>query len=177
VRFLIGDPTPLGWMVTLGYLLAAVLSWNAARRGCLQPGNRVLWRGLACGTGFLGLNKQLDLQVWLNQLGRRLAIELGWYEHRFPIQLAFLLCLTGVIVTAVLFLARLGRPWSPTTKAAFGGAGILGLHLVLRAAAFDVYDVRQMIGGWNPFPAMELAGGAIIAGAALAERVRQGSGA
>ena len=56
----------------------------------------VIWRLLALGLLFLGINKQLDLQTLLIDLGRQAALAGGWSGERRRVQLA---------VCAVLALA------------------------------------------------------------------------
>lgn len=168
MRFLIGDPTVLGWTVTLAYLLAAASSGVRARRSVAVTRARLLWSSLAAITAFLAVNKQLDLQVWLDRVGRRVVRELGWYPYRWWIQLGFFVAVACLVVAGLVVLARLTRPWSPSEQPALAGAAVLGLHLVVRAAAWDLYDVRGWIGGWNVFPTLELTGSALVAAAAFA---------
>jgi hypothetical protein len=171
VSSLIGDPTPLEWTITVGHALGALLSWAAARgaRG-RRTDSRILWLSLAWGEAVLALNKQLDLQVPLNDAGRELSHLLGVYRHRGVIQIAFLLCLLAAVALGLILLARRTRPWSSTVKAALAGATILAIHLVVRAASFDVYDVRTHFGRWNFYPLLELIGSTTIAAAAWSQR-------
>lgn len=76
----IGDPTPLGWITVAAYAAAAVLAWRnvgAARRTAVPHS---FWIALTALMLALGINKQLDLQTWLSQAGRDLAIAQGWWE-------------------------------------------------------------------------------------------------
>jgi hypothetical protein len=77
----IGDPTPLGWITVAAYAAAAVLAWRnagAARRTAVPHS---FWIALTALMLALGINKQLDLQTWLSQAGRDLAIAQGWWEQ------------------------------------------------------------------------------------------------
>jgi hypothetical protein len=74
----IGDPTPVGWITAIAYLaasLACAVVWTADRRARRhgRPGSPVFWLSLALLLLFLGINKQLDLQTLLGDIGRRKA--------------------------------------------------------------------------------------------------------
>ena len=65
-----------------------------------------LWNALAVGLLLLGINKQLDLQTALTELGKILAARQGWYEHRQRVQIDFII---GVVLVGGL-ADRLGPP-------------------------------------------------------------------
>ena len=85
----IGDPTPAGWLATLAYFATAFSCRTAARR--ILPAHRKtpslrrewrLWSALSGLLALLGLNKQLDLQSALTEVGRIAARSGGWYDER-----------------------------------------------------------------------------------------------
>jgi hypothetical protein len=84
-RFGVGDPTIAGWLITGGYVLAALRCLSAARAdllsAALRPDARP-WLCIAAFAAVLGINKQLDLQTLLIEWGRTAALEGGWYERR-----------------------------------------------------------------------------------------------
>ncbi|MFZ9880720.1 MAG: hypothetical protein ACO3QC_04895 [Phycisphaerales bacterium] len=134
----IGDPTPIGWTTFGLYLAAAWLSFEAAirtrrlddlagrsdwrdeaaRRGRL----RRFWFGTAAFLLRLGLNKQLDLQRLVTEIGRDFAKEGGWYRDRKPVQIALALALLAAGAVATGWVA-----WTLRDVAARIGVAIAGL--------------------------------------------------
>src|SRR3954452_14044830 len=92
----IGDPTLLGWATVVGYFGAALLAYRALRLHQAAPPSkdrRLLmgfWAVVLCAMVLLGVNKQLDLQTWLTEIGRDLARSEGWYQRRQVFQVAFI---------------------------------------------------------------------------------------
>jgi hypothetical protein len=155
-----GDPDVLGWATTVAYLLAAVLSARTATaaRGAppdSPPGDRPgPWWLLAAGLLLLGLNKQLDLQILVRELGIRFIALLGmdaqrrWFGRAFVVLMAVFLLrvmrtavremrghtrghrllLTGLALLACFAVVRAGTyvPWMKQLNLRFGKA----LHLV-----------------------------------------------
>ena len=101
-----GDPTPLGWTITLAYALVA---WRCAAlaRGAGDRGARRFWLMLAIGLACLCVNKQLDLQAAVTAYARETAKAAGWYADRRPVQIA---ALAAAAVLALGALALAG--WS-----------------------------------------------------------------
>ena len=86
-HFGIGDPTPIGWFTVFAYLAATLACgrvWLADRRAVRRgsPGSPIFWMVLTVLLLLLGINKQLDLQTLLNDVGRRMAKAEGWYDVR-----------------------------------------------------------------------------------------------
>ena len=88
----IGDPEPIGWIITFSYFIAGTFCVSAGRHqrndlirkdGIGYPS---FWFGLAVFMFALGLNKQLDLQTLLIQIGRTIAKRGGWYRDRNTIK-------------------------------------------------------------------------------------------
>jgi hypothetical protein len=50
----------------------------------------------------LGINKQLDLQTALTELGRVLALSQGWYEQRQVVQFWFIAALAATCLLLAL---------------------------------------------------------------------------
>ncbi|HEY8942673.1 MAG TPA: hypothetical protein VIM73_00370, partial [Polyangiaceae bacterium] len=82
----IGDPTVTGWVTVVAYLATAVSCTLLALRIPRVAGplnrERLLWGLLAAAFFALGLNKQLDLQSAVTEIGRIVAAKQGWYEQR-----------------------------------------------------------------------------------------------
>ena len=150
------------------FLLAFV---GAGRRLLALPARerlRTLWLGLAVVLLLLGINKQLDLQTALTELGRISAKAYGWYEVRRRVQLVFILVVAGIgLVTfrAVVLLARGGLR---RLRAVLTGTLFLVCFVTIRAASFHHIDrlLGTDIGGFRMNWIIELGGILfIIAGA------------
>ncbi len=171
----IGDPSLLGWGTVLMYLLAALGCWWLARdQRCsayFVPREQQVWLGIALLMLALGINKQLDLQSALTEIGRVAASYQGWYEHRRTIQLIFVGAVAvggavalGVLISMALRLAR-------GTLLASIGVTVVAFFVLIRAASFhhiDVFISSQLLGlRWNWI--LEIGGILIVqAGALLA---------
>jgi len=198
----IGDPNAMGWITVVAYLSAACLcfvvhrSWLTAAGPALRVrtwgpvalaifGQRrrlaalpeavrmsALWKALAIGLLLLGINKQLDLQTALTEMGRILAAKQGWYERRQRVQVDFIIAvaLVGVwLVCAVLLLAgrnlaRLGL--------ALVGIVFLCCFVAIRASSF--HHVDRLLGanleGLKINWIMELGGISLVGVGAYGER-------
>lgn len=175
----IGDPTPMGWLTVGLYLLAAYLSWRLAGNqafarttgGREQP----MWLGLTFLLLALGINKQLDLQSALTELGRVISSRQGWYDHRAAVQLAFVVAVGLAGVAAAAGLALLARRVSPATRLALVGVSLLISFVAIRAASFhhvDVFISLRLLGlRWNWI--LEIGGIAVIILAALQGRQQE----
>ena len=171
----IGDPTFVGWITVLGYLVASYLCLRVFRRlrawesepgalrmhaaahlipfllallgrrrrlSALPDDTRIgaLWLGLALVLLLLGINKQLDLQTAFTETGRIVSHAEGWYAHRRPIQVGFILCVAMAGAWgfgAVLLLAR-GRMQS--LRGVLAGTVFLITFVAIRASSFHHVD-------------------------------------
>jgi hypothetical protein len=172
----VGDPTWLGWTATLLHLAASGLCLRAARAtGGGLGRSSIPWLGLALLLGFLGLNKQLDLQTLLIERGRAAAQALGVYGQRRVIQRVFVvivtaLCAVGVVGALIRFR---GFVWGHPL--AFAGLMLLVGFVVMRAAAED--HLERIVGIRTELPmgrwVLEIGGAWLIALEAL--RAARGS--
>jgi hypothetical protein len=154
----IGDPTIMGWVTVAAYLVAAFGCWCAAWREPLPDGARrrrpaKFWLVLAGMLVALGINKQLDLQSLVTQMGRDVIETWGLYGERRALQTGFIMVVALVCagsLAAFLWAARrmLRRRWSALVGMLF----ILGF-VVIRAASFHNVDafLAARLGGlkWN----------------------------
>jgi len=138
----IGDPTIGGWITVLLYAATAASIWKLLTRVDFtrHKTEEWVWRGLLAGLIFLGINKQLDLQSALSELGRLIAHQQGWYDNRRQVQQAFIAG-TGIMglttLTALVFLAWGSR--GATLSALAGGFALL-VFVMVRAASFHHID-------------------------------------
>lgn len=97
----IGDPDVTGWVTVVVYLVTALLA-AVVWRG-MRPGRgRAFWAVLTLILGFLAINKQLDLQTALTEVGRCLAWSQGWYESRRFVQAGFIGALLALVVMGLI---------------------------------------------------------------------------
>ena len=132
----IGDPGPIGWIITFSYLAAALFCVLAGRRHWLSLDTRLpwFWFALAALMFLLGLNKQLDLQVLVAQVGREVARRDGWLQYRRLVQTAFVIAGAGVGIAglAAAYYVIQGR-WKQFGLS-FLGTVLLLAFVVIRAA-------------------------------------------
>ena len=179
----IGDPTALGWLATLGYAAAARWCWVAmqtlrrdASPSAPQQRESGAWLALTLLLAALGVNKQLDLQGALTELGRMVAFSGGWYEQRRTVQLAFVICVALAGAGAAATALWASRRASPPLRVAIAGAVALLGFVVVRAASFEHFALTEReIAGIPVESFAELAGIATTLAAALwHERLRGG---
>lgn len=138
----IGDPTIGGWLTVFLYAATAAVIWRLLRRTDFthhEP-EQWVWRILLLGLIVLGINKQLDLQTALTELGRMAAQRQGWYENRMQIQQAFI---AGTGILGLTFLAALVLlAWGSHAAAlsAIAGGSVLLAFVMMRAASFHHVD-------------------------------------
>jgi hypothetical protein len=132
----------MGWLTVGAYFLAGALCYREGRREWKAGGwnARVLfWGVLTILLGFLGINKQLDLQTLLTLSMRRVAIAQGWYEERRIVQGAFVGMIGLAGVASAMWMRRLvGRYrdlWLP-----LAGFVLLVVFVIVRAASFHHID-------------------------------------
>lgn len=107
---------------------------------------RTLWIACAIVMLALGINKQLDLQTALGELGRGMAHAEGWYEIRRPVQLAFILAVLAVGVWGLRALFLLAAGQRGGVNQVLWGAVFLACFVAVRASSF--HHVDEML-GWT----------------------------
>jgi hypothetical protein len=145
----IGDPTPMGWMTVVAYLAASLACWRAAaarRKTNRHEKSRSapFWSLLSLILLFLAINKQLDLQSALTELGRRLIREQGWYDRRRELQLLFIMSVAGLGCAVLGGLGWMARRTSRGRLLALTGLIFLVVFIVVRASSFHRID--QILG-------------------------------
>lgn len=135
----IGDPTLLGWLTVAAYVVATVLCVRAARHFPLgksaRKESRCIWVAFASLMLLMALNKQLDLQTLLIEIGRRVAQAQGWYEQRQGVKVGFILVGGGGLLAGLaLMVWRFRRFFRRRPLLALGPALLLG-YVLARALA------------------------------------------
>ena len=163
------DATPIAWFIVAAYFVGAAMALVAAR-SAVQRRERLFWIGCSLLLTLLGLNKQLDLQSLITNVGRELAHEEGWFEQRRFVQAAFILAFGGGALVAIVGLFAWLRRSAGTVKLAAIGIVLLFAFVVIRAASFHHMDgwVTTNVGGLRTGWWLELAGIVTIGLSALA---------
>lgn len=148
----IGDPTIAGWVTVALYAVAAINVFMTLYK-TMAPRERLLWRAIFFLLIFLGINKQLDLQTALTELGRVFAYAEGWYNERRTVQLWFIVWVAAVCLAMTIALLVLARKAPPATWLALMGMSVLFAFVLIRAASFHHIDrfIGERILGlkWN----------------------------
>jgi hypothetical protein len=120
------------------YFVAVWSTWRTASL-VARTGEGHTWRAISVMFIGLGINKQLDLQSALTELGRMIAFQQGWYGERQTVQVWFHHRSGSYLRSdrSHVFLARRAR--APTWLGLFGTTTVLAFVLI-RAASFHHID-------------------------------------
>ncbi len=137
----IGDASIFGWVTVVVYLFATFRCVVKAKDSKKFGGNYQFWLYLGAFLLLLGINKQLDLQSWLTEIVKDSAHAHGWYEHRRPVQIAFIALLgLGMMIALLSLRLFLANSWRHN-KITWVGIILLGTFILMRAASFHHFDV------------------------------------
>jgi hypothetical protein len=129
--------------ICLNYLLAGA---HAAQE-------RHTWRAMSALFLALGINKQLDIQSALTEVGRILAVSEGWYQQRQAVQLASIIFVAALCAVTVIVLLIWARHAPVATWLALIGTTLVFGFVLIRAASFHHMDrfIGERILGfrWN----------------------------
>jgi hypothetical protein len=105
----------------------------------VQGENRTWWI-LTVAMLALGINKQLDLQTALTEIGRMMAHSEGWYEVRHTVQFAFIVVIGILALATIALLVWMVRRAPPPTRLAVAGCVVLAGFILIRASSFHHVD-------------------------------------
>ncbi len=163
----IGDPTAVGWITVVAYFAACYLCLRAfarEKKGPTRPLTQTipavlrvlrkhsrnpplpakragLWLLLASIMFGLGINKQLDLQSLVTDLGRVFAYLTGVYSERRLFQVAFMLVIGGCCLVVATSLWRRTRGELRDFRLSLIGLCLLLAFIFVRASSFHGLDV------------------------------------
>lgn len=172
----IGDPSVVGWLTVAAYAVAAWLALSVAFQtvpgDAVNRARRRLWLGVAGLMAFLCLNKQLDLQTLVTDIGRFIATDQGWYEQRGGVQKGFVLAVVTVSVFASVWFAWRFRAFWTRNKLLIFGLELLLTFIVVRAISFHHFDIinQSRFFGFRLNSVLELGGIALVSLAAVNAR-------
>ncbi|MBW9113717.1 hypothetical protein JNB88_08735 [Rhizobium cauense] len=140
----IGDPTVSGWIAAVLYLIASINCWRTAGAVCLEKQTRYsdvgLWRVISVAFLFLGINKQLDLQSALMEMGRVVSRSGGWYEQRRTLQAIFTVVAVVFCLAATPAIASRARKSPFQARLALVGSTFVLAYVIIRTASFNHFD-------------------------------------
>lgn len=169
----IGDPSLMGWLTVVAYAGTAFTCWLAAVRSGRAPGtakgSRGLWLVVTCFMMFLCLNKQLDLQSLVTDIGRVISWRHGWYENRRVYQKGFIVFLLAVSLLITAFLIIRYRAFWKRHFLLATGLAFLSTFIAVRAVSFHHFDLflKSGVAGLRMNWILELSGIALVWLAAL----------
>ena len=151
-----GDNDLLGWATTLAYLLAALFCTRtalAARHSATATPPRVdppppptlpltppldpkPYFTLAAGLLLLGLNKQLDLQILVRELGVRFIYFLGMEPHRRWFGRLFVLVMALILLRVMATAVRQMAGHTRGHRLLLTGLALLATFAVVRAGTY-----------------------------------------
>jgi hypothetical protein len=135
------NPDFRGWSVVAVYVVAAGFCARTAlalrKMGPEEKRESAVWRLLALGLLFLGINKQLNLQTLLIVLCRRGAAAGGWLEKGRLAQMVFSAALTVAGLALIWRLRVRFRRFFAGNRWVFTGLVVLFLFVLIRAASIN----------------------------------------
>jgi len=138
----IGDPTVMGWLTVALYAVGVWQCYRvvATHNGRIPRSELMIWWLMVFGLLALGINKQLDLQSALTELGRIIATSQGWYARRHEVQVQFVYAVIAAGGCAAIILVILARKAHAGAVVALVGGAFLMTFIVVRAASFHHVD-------------------------------------
>lgn len=142
----IGDPSFIGWLTVALYFFSALCCIRVYIKSSVWFHSDIerqarFWLVLSAVLLMLGLNKQLDLQSLLTDMGRVLARQQGWYEERRSVQKIFILGVFSVGAFIAIFLFIYLRQALKANIFAVIGIVCLISFIVIRASSFHKVDM------------------------------------
>ena len=180
----VGDPTIVGWITVLSYFAVFLLSVLCAKSYGRRNPNEIthaqhrIWWVIAFVLLLLCINKQLDLQSLITDIGRVYARRQGWYDHRRMVQSWFIACVVFSGFFSLLLAWRaLRNAWQENCLTITGLIFLVGF-VVIRAASF--HNMDRFLGGFfwglKMNGALEL-GGIFTIGISAATKLKRSSNA
>jgi magnesium-transporting ATPase (P-type) len=173
-----GHLTPLGWAVAVVYVLGALCCARAGRV-TQQDGRRCSnkqqpWWVITAVLLFLGINKLLNLQTTLINLGRATAWTESWHQYQRVAQVVFVVLFTLALLAVFAAFLKKCRWFVKERPLPLAGVLILFLFVVIRVSTLNHVEALFHLNlydnywGWI----LELGGTACIAWSAAQIKAR-----
>lgn len=171
----IGDPTIGGWITVALYLLTSLSCCRTTVFVDRRDRTDVhVWLTISVVFLFLGINKQLDLQSAITEIGRMIALASGWYQSRRIVQIDFILGVAAVCLTTIPVVIYWARKFPIQTTVGLVGSTLVLSYVMIRAASFHHFDhfisSRYLGFKWNWI--LEITGIAVVLVASEWRRAR-----
>ena len=138
----VGDPTISGWMITLAYLVAGFISIKTHRQKNEDEVEvQKVWLFLGIILICLGLNKQLDLQTIITDVGRWGATRLNLMEQRHLFKRVFILCLFISLVFFTYYLRIPLKMFMQKYRVVGFGCILIVTFVFCRALSFHIFSI------------------------------------
>lgn len=168
----IGDPSILGWATTIGYFIAAGLCvWyallvrkandpdgNVHRPSSFRPSSYVFWWSLTVFMLLMGLNKQLDLQILVLQIARKMSEEQGWFAERDVVRKWIILGFAFIGLVLIAWLGWTGRRVWRRYILAVAGIALLIFFVLVRASGNRLMIMGYRLGHFPMYNILEVSG-------------------
>jgi hypothetical protein len=137
----IGDPSFMGWFTVAAYGACAILAAVSARAHRKRERRSFIFWSLVSGWMLLlAINKQLDLQSLVPEIGRRIAMHQGWMAQRRTVQFWFIVGFGLLSLAGFAGFVYALRDLCRRFRLAFIGLFFLLSFIILRAAGFHHVD-------------------------------------
>lgn len=140
-----GDYTVEGWFITLSYFFVCILCYLylikiRKKKDKVDSYYIRFWFILIIILFILGINKQLDIQMLLTDIGRIYSMEHGWYDNRkiFQIEFTSFLAIIGIgfLFVIIYFLINI---WRQVSLALFG-LSILFSFVIVKSVSIHLLE-------------------------------------
>lgn len=138
-RPVIGDPSIMGWVTVVAYVVAAGIALHASVNN-YRKHHRTFWIGCSGILLLLGINKQLDLQSLLTDIGRVFAKNQGWYQERREVQAVFVVALFIATLIVMMLIGWKLRKEFIALLFPVSGLILLAGFILIRAVSFHHVD-------------------------------------
>lgn len=158
-----GAPSPMRWITVVAYfttsLASIVLSFQKPNYSF-----RIFWIGLSLLLLLLGIDKQLDLQSFLTDIGRIIARRQGWYGKRRKVQIFLVTAVFTVSIFSVAALLWNSRFLYKQFLFPLAGLVLLLGFIIIRAVSLHHVDrfIKIRFAGIKINPLLELGAIGII---------------
>ena len=144
-----GDPTVVGWAITLGYVLVAGLClyctglFDSRRSVPISQMYTWFWWLMVAVLIALGINKQLDVQLLLADIGRSYTKYHGWYRQRMPVQIRVLALGACVGLMCLQVVGHRIRRSPKSLWCALWGVVFLGVNVLMHLVS--VHSIEHFL--------------------------------